>query len=899
MDQLDDKTNANGEVNTRTAVLLPPRFATRLLLVFLKPSLVEEVTGDLDERFQQDIRRHSLGRARLGYWFQVIQYLRPFAIRGINCEHIISNAMFKNYWKITWRVMGRQKMYSAINIGGFAIGITACLLITLYVRHELSYDKHYANRDNIYRIYRQSHFLGQFNTDAWLPAPMADALLQFPEIEQSGHYVSASGLVDGRSEIKRADRNENFVEDNIVYANQGLVDVLEFSFISGNAAKSLNDPNTVVITKSKADKYFAGEDPLGKALVLNNDEKNPYKITGVIRDHPTNTHFRADFILSLKGHEFWPGESTAWGNSNYFDYVSVRPGISKGELEKKLHVLIAQYFIPDAIKDGNDASVDWAKSLNFRLQPIADVHFNLAMVRDTVTHADIRHIWLFGAIAFFVIVIASINFVNLSTARSANRAKEVGLRKVVGSLRGSLIRQFLIESIVYCMVALLIACGLALALMPAFNEVMGTSLTFWSQPWTMMPSLFLIALVIAVVAGLYPAFYLSSFRPAEILRGKVRNGLSHSRLRGALVVCQYTISIALIIGTLTVKRQMSYMMTKQLGFDKDQVLVIQNTHTLSKSIATFKNELQQTPGVENVSVSGFLPVEGTRRNGSGMWKDTKGLTADGVDVQQWTVDDDYLQTLGLKLLDGRNFSIELASDSQAIVVNQKLVKAMGIPHPIGQVIVNPWQHFTIVGVVEDFHFETMHKDIAPVALMLGKNEGAISIKLNTTDIPSTIAGISALWKRYIPDQPIRYTFLDQSYARMYDDVQRMGTLVTGFAVLAIIVASLGLFALSAFTVEQRTKEISIRMVLGATTASIVNLLTGNFMKLVVISFVIAAPLAWYLMNHWLQDYAYRVTLKWDLFFIASMIALVIALGTTSLQAAKAALTNPARNLRSE
>lgn len=503
--------NATGKGSNGTSNQQPPVLATRMLLLFLKPSLVEEVTGDLDERFQRDLQRYSRLRAQISYWIQVVQYIRPFAIRGIEYEHVMSNAMFKNYWKITWRVMGRQKMYSSINIGGFAIGITACLLITLYVRHELSYDKHYLNNPDIYRVYRESHFLGQFRADSWMPAPMADALLQFPGIEQSGHYVSASGLVDGRSEIKRADRLENFVENNIVYANQGLVDVLELSFISGNAAKSLDDPHTIIITKSKADKYFAGEDPLGKALVLNNDEKNPFKITGVIRDHPTNSHFQADFILSLKGHEFWPGESTAWGNSNYFDYVRVRPGTSKGELEKKLHALVAQYFVPDAIKDGNDASVDWAKSLNFRLQPIADIHFNRAMVRDSVPHADIRQIWLFSAIAFFIIVIASINFVNLSTARSANRAKEVGLRKVVGSLRSSLIKQFLTESIVYCMMALLIAGGLVFALMPAFNNVMGTSLTLGSQPWAVIPVLIFIALIIGIVAGLYPAFYLSSY----------------------------------------------------------------------------------------------------------------------------------------------------------------------------------------------------------------------------------------------------------------------------------------------------------------------------------------------------------------------------------------------------
>lgn len=422
------------EENDRTGNDTPPTSAMRLLQLFLKPELIEEVTGDLNEQFRADLNKYSPLRSRMNYWLQVMHYLRPFAIRGWHLS-LKSTAMYQNYWKITWRVMARQKMYSSINIGGFALAITVCLLITLYIRHEYAYDTHYTNQRSIFRVYRESTFNGQFHSNGWMPAPLADALHQFPEIEKSGHYVSASDLVDGRSEIKRADRTENFIEENIVYANQELIEVLEVPFLSGNPKNALLEPHTAVITESKARKYFADGDPLGKSIVLNHNEKNPFKITGVIADRPDQSHFQAEFILSVSGHEFWEGEKSSWGASNYFNYVLLRPGTRIDQLEKKLHALVDLYFIPDAISNGNDASLNWAKSIQFRLQPIADVHFNRAGVGDGLAHADIRNVWLFGSIGLFIMIIASINFVNLSTARSANRAKEVGVRKVVGSVR--------------------------------------------------------------------------------------------------------------------------------------------------------------------------------------------------------------------------------------------------------------------------------------------------------------------------------------------------------------------------------------------------------------------------------------------------------------------------------
>ena len=805
--------------------------------------------------------------------------------------------MIRNYWKVTWRVMARQKMYAGINISGFAVAIAACMLITLYVRYELSFDTQFEDAPRIYRVYRESTFNGEFHSNAWMPAPLAEALTQYPEIERAGHYVSAGGLVDGRSEIKRADQNENFFEDHVVYANQGLADVLKLTFTHGSSETALKMPRSVVVTKSKAEKYFPGEDPLGKMLILNHDENNPFTITGIIDDRPMNSHIQAEFILSTEGHEFWPGEQFSWGSSNYFDYVRLKPGTNVGELEIKLNELVMRYFVPDAIRDGNDASVDWAKSLKFKLQPITDVHLNRANVGDDLSHGDIRYVWLFIAIAAFIVAIASINFVNLSTARSMNRAKEVGLRKVVGSLRTSLIQQFLMESMVYSGVSFILGCTLAYLSLPAFNHIVGTTLTFETEI-EMIPFILFAALFVGLLSGLYPAFYLSAFKPAYILKGGVSKGKAHSALRSALVVFQYAISITLIIGTLVIERQLSYMMNKEVGFHKEQVLVLQSTHALGEKISLFKNELESISDVAHVSVSGFLPVEGTRRNGSGMWKDVKGRTVDGVDTQQWTVDEDYVATLGLKLVKGENFSGSRSADSGKVIVNQKLVKALGIREPIGQIIANPWTRFTIIGVVDDFHFETMRNDIAPLVLMFGNNPGAVSIKLSASDLESGIEKISSLWEKYLPEQPMRYTFLDERFAAMYRDIQQMARIVEIFTVLATIVASLGLFALSAFTIEQRQKEISIRIVMGASVSSIVNLLNGNFLRLVLISLALATPVAWTLMNGWLQNYSYRIQVGWEVFLIASVMAFTIAMLTISYQALKAAWTNPAENLRS-
>ena len=807
--------------------------------------------------------------------------------------------MFENYFKIAWRTMSRQRLYTGIKIGGLAIAIGTCILITLFVRRELSYDQHYQKGDLVYRVYRESNLHGETERGIYFPAPFAKALQdEYPEIELAGHYNPSAKA--GGNTVRRGDEIESTHEEGFVYVDQGLADIFELSFIHGNAQKALLEPNTIVITQHIADKYFAQEDPVGKTLILNNDETQVYMVSGVVQNPPATAHFQFNFLISLAGKEFWKGEKTAWMSSNYLDYIRVRPGTDVAALEKKMDVLISKYFVPSAAASGNDRSLmAWVKSLHFKLQPVREIHLNTAGVGDNLPHGDIRYAWLFGAIAFFILTIACINFINLSTARSAHRAKEVGLRKVVGSPRSQLVHQFLIESLVFSFISFALGLALARTSLPSFNTLLASPLTFPWEAWWFIPLLVLGAVLIGFVAGIYPSFYLSSFKPVDVLKGHTTRS-ARSSIRNLLVVFQFSISIILIVATLIIQQQMHFILTKKLGFDKDQVLILQDTHTLGDQIVTFKNELVQLPNIKHVTISGYLPLEGAARNGNPFWADGKKDPEEGVGAQIWSVDHDYLPTLGIDLVAGRNFNVEMASDSQAVIINQTMAHALGLEDPVGQAIVNPWkQKWNVIGVMEDFHFETLKRHIEPLCVVIGRSSNTMMVKVDSKDFQSVIESIAGLWKKFSPHQAIRYMFLDQRYAAMYEEVHRTQQIFTGFAALAILLACLGLFALSAFLAEQRSKEISIRLVLGATAGSIFQLLTRNFMTLLGIALVIATPLSWYMMQRWLEDYVYKIPISWSTFAVAGLVSVVIALFTVSYHTIRAALSNPANRLRSE
>lgn len=811
-------------------------------------------------------------------------------------------AMVKSYFRIAWRNLAKNKMYSSIKIGGFAIGIAACLLIALFIGQELNFDNHYPDGERIYRVVSVGNFRGESSKGVHFPPPFANALQEdFPELEKTGRYSLNNSFGAGANEIRRADQIENTHEEGFIFMDQSLLEIFQLPFIYGSRKHALSDPNTMVITKRVADKYFPDEDPIGKMFILNNDENRQYKVTGVIADLPVASHLQYDFVMTLSGKEFYQGEQTNWRNSNYPTYVMPRPGTDIAQLEKKFSAVIEKYFLPGVVDAGGGEpdEVEWLKSFQFRLQPVSEIYLNLDDIGDNLSHGDVRYIWLFGAIASFILIIACINFINLSTARSANRAKEVGLRKVMGSHSGSLIKQFLTESVLFSFFSFALGLLLAWMLLPYFSALVAKSLVFPWKAWWLLPALGAGAVIIGIIAGIYPAFYLSSFRPVQVLKGYVSRGSKNSATRSLLVVFQFTVSIVLIAGTFVIDRQMKYVLNKKVGYDKDQVLLLQGTHTLGENILKLKDELVRLPQVKQVTISGYLPVEGTERNSNAFFNEGKKGVDRPVGGQRWTIDHDYIKTMGLKIVNGRDFSIEIRSDSQAVVVNQAMAKALNLDYPIGKSITNGWGTWPVIGVIEDFHFESMKQHIGPLCMMIGRNPHVVSVKANTTDMPGMIRSISKVWKEFSPNQPIRYSFLDQRYAGMYNDVERTGLIFSGFAILAIIVACLGLFALSAFMIEQRNKEISIRLVLGASVNRVFRLLTMNFVKLVLISLVIATPLSFYLMQEWLKDFAYKIEIDWKVFAMAGALSLLIAVLTISYQSIRAALMNPVDSLRSE
>lgn len=881
----------------------PPELPLRFFRWFCHPKLRDSIEGDLMELYHERKAKSGKRKADLKFNIDVILLFRPGIIRSSeNRQPLNTYDMLKNYFKISWRNLVKQKMYSSIKIGGFAIGVAACLLIALFIKDELSYDKQYPKQ--LFRVIGVINENGDLKKGVAFPAPMATALkVDFAEILAAGRYNNSELFGAGSNEVRPDGTEANAYDEGFVYFDQALVDMLQLKFLHGNPTTALSQSNDIIITKRKADKYFPNENPVGKALIVNNQVEQPYTIGGVIEDFKPTSHIQFDFLIGTEGLQFWNGEQKDWGASNYATYVMVDNDVDIKSLEAKLSKgIIEKYFIPMMLKNGMPSTeVDKflkEKNAHLELQPMNEIHLYSGGIDDNLVHGDIRMVWLFGGIAIFILLIAVINFVNLSTAKSANRAKEVGLRKVVGSLRSNIISQFLNESVLFSLISFFIGTLIAGIMIPYFNWIAGKSISLpWNDVW-FIPSLLILSIFVGIIAGIYPSFYLSSFKPIQILKGNLTRGVKSSPLRSTLVIFQFTTSIILIIGTMVIYRQMDFILNKKIGFEKEQVVLLQGTNTLGNQIVSFANELRELPQVVEVTTGDYLPVRGSKRNGNGFWNEGKRNIDPAVASQFWRIDETYFNTLGINLVEGRNFNRDLASDSSAIIINQMMAKELG-GEMIGKRITNYAGLWTVIGVVEDFHFESLREDIRPLAMVLGSEASVLAVKLKPGNMSESIQSLTGVWKKFAPHQPIRYSFLDERYAAMYADVQRMGQLFTSFAVLAILVACLGLFALSAFMVEQRSKEISVRLVLGATVNSVFQLLTWNFIKLVVIAFVIATPIAWYLMRQWLEDYAYRTEINWDVFVITGSIAILIALLTISYQSLRAAWIKPITNLKSE
>jgi putative ABC transport system permease protein len=803
--------------------------------------------------------------------------------------------MIRNYLKTAYRSLKKNFGFTAINVLGLSVGIATCLLIVFYVIDELSYDKYNLKADRIYRITIKARLNGHEGTYATSEGPLEAAIKDnFPEIEKVTRLVDNSGLAVSPSKFSIRKGNSNIQEKRVVYAESSLFDVFTLPMIASDPKRSLDDPHTAVITERTAQKYFGKTDVVGQVLTIN--DTSLYRISGVIKDIPSQSHFNYDFFLSFSTlpESHWKG----WGYSGVHNYLLLRPGANIRSLESRILQL--------EINNSPVPKATWTTGGNYlqtELTPLLNIHLKSDAELELDKGGRVQYVYVFSAIAAIILLIACVNFMNLSTARSSNRAKEVGVRKVLGSARKYLIAQFLTESILVTLVSTIIAVVLAIILLPLFNHMSGKELTFSGHSITwLLPSLIVAVLFIGFLAGSYPAFFLSAFQPIEVLKGKLAPGFKGSFLRSFLVVFQFSISIFLIIGTLVIYNQLKYIYNKSLGFNRTQVLVVKNTNVLGNQAKILKHDIKQMPGVVNATMSTYLPT-GEDRLKTGLFPDRVIDVKKDVLSEFWSVDEDYISTMGMTLVGGRNFSKQLASDTAAIIVNQAFVDKFGWNGALNKPVFRASygiQEFHVVGVVKDFNFESLRDRISPLALVYSPDNGAITVRMHTSDLTGLMAKIESKWKELSPNQQFSYSFMDQDFDATYRTEQRTATLFVSFSTLAIVIACLGLFGLAAYAAEQRTKEIGIRKVLGASVSGIVGMLSMDFIKLVVISILIASPLAWWFMNKWfLQDFAYRETIRWWIIAIAGAISILIAFVTISFQSIKAALANPVKSLRSE
>ncbi|HUC79274.1 MAG TPA: ABC transporter permease [Flavisolibacter sp.] len=808
--------------------------------------------------------------------------------------------MFRNYLKVALRNLWKQKTFSAINIIGLATGLCCFLLIAMYVMDELSYDQSHTKGDRIYRVSSDIKFNGSEMHFTQTPDLMAEVLQKdYPEIDATTRlYVN-----NGNKLVKKG--SEFINEGDVGHVDSSFFEVFTIPAINGNTRGALNEPNTVVLTRKAAMKYFGTTDVVGKTIETNDNTSTLYKIMAVVEDVPKNSHFRFDFFFSMDNVQYQWGQHMS---NNFHTYLLLKPGVDAAAFEKKaLNEYVVRYVLPAAKQFMDIGSMEEFEKagnyLRYSLMPLKKLHLYSDRSFELTPSGNIQYVYVFSAVALFILLIACVNFMNLTTARSANRAKEVGIRKVLGTERKALIAQFLSESTLMVLLAMLIALALTYLVLPLFNDVANKQMTFSSllSP-VILPLLVLLPFLVGLLAGSYPAFYLSSFRPIAVLKGRFGN--KRGTLRSALVVFQFATSIILIIGTIVIYRQLNYIQTKELGYKKEQVLVINDAYALRNNMAAFKNDVLQMPGVEAGTLSAYLPVSNSSRSDNS-YSTTPVMNAEtGFNMQAWDVDYDYLKTMGMTLVKGRAFSKEFGSDSSAIIINETAAKILGEGDPIGKYVYRTNNggtplKYQVIGVVKNFNFESLKQAVGPLAMFLHDGYGLASFKIKTAGIDGLLSSIEKKWKNMAPGMPFSYRFLDESFNDMYRDEQRVGKIALTFSILAILIACLGLFGLAAFVAEQRTKEIGIRKVLGASVNGLVGLLSKDFVKLVAIAFVIAAPVAWYFMNQWLQDFEYRIEVNWVVFAIAALIALFIAVATISFQAIKAALANPVKNLRTE
>ncbi len=809
--------------------------------------------------------------------------------------------MIQNYLKIAYRNLTKYKFISFINLFGLTVGLTCCLLITIYILNELSYDRYNQNADNIYRVTRD------FNNEdgvvslrlSTISPPFGYYLPNdFPEIQKMTRLLD-----NGITPLRYKDKLIN--EQNVFFADENLFDVFTVKVLKGNPKTALSDPFSVMLTEEAAKKYFGDEDPINKVIRANN--QFDVKVTGIYKAFPSNAHIHPGMLVSfntLKDSAVYGEKNlrTNWGNNSFFTYLLLPPHYNTARM-------ISQFpaFIDRHMRNEEYIGKQASKYTKLGLQKLTDIHLYSHTDYEAEPNGDIKRVYIFSAIALFILLIACINYMNLSTARSTLRAREIGIRKVIGARKRELIFQFLSESVLLSWVAILIAFACLYLTLPWLNKISGQQLSPGVlMKWQILVPVFLTPFIVGILSGIYPALFMSSFQPVKTLKGLFRTGGRSISFRKVLVITQFAISIILIITTATVFQQLHYMQKKSLGFDKEHIVVIPYNNALNDKYEAFRNELLSNANFKNSTRTSRIPTGRLLDDMGAYTLSGDSMKPANTDIKFVSVDYDFVPTYGISMAAGRNFSREYGTDTLSFVLNESAVKALGWKTPqnaVGKDFKYGNTKGHVIGVIRDFHFESMHQSIVPLVLVMFPPSfyyfNNLSIKVSGNNIPASLSHLETTWKKILPEIPYQHTFLDENFDKLYQVEQRQGNIFTIFACIAIFIASLGLFGLSAFSISQRIKEIGIRKVLGADVTTIVTLLSKDFLKLVAVAAILAFPVAWYFMNNWLQDFAYRISMPWWIFLAAGIIATIIALFTIGFQAVKAAISNPVKSLRTE
>lgn len=810
--------------------------------------------------------------------------------------------MIKSYFKIALRNLMKYRFISFINLFGLAVGLTCCLLITTYILNEISYDKFNKNAHNIYRVTRSfNNAEGVVSLNLGTIAPPFGYYLpgDFPEIKKMTRLLNAN------TTLKYNDKIIN--EKDVYFADENLMDVFTVEVLKGNPKTALEDPFAVMMSEETAKKYFGDEDPMNKVLKANNQFN--VKVAGIYKSFPKNSHIHPGMLISfntLKDSAVYGAENlhTNWGNNSFFTYL-----LLPEKYDSKGMVAAFPAFLDRRMNHNDYGGSLPSKFTKLDLQKLTDIHLYSHTDLEAEESGDINRVYIFSAIAFFILLIACINYMNLSSARSALRAKEIGIRKVIGARKKELVFQFLSESVLLSWTAMVLAFICLLIALPWLNKISGQQLSLSILlKWQVLVPLLLTPFVVGIVSGIYPALFLSSFQPVKTLKGLFKVTGGSISFRKGLVVAQFAISIVLIITTVIVLQQLHFMQQTSLGYDKEHLVTLPYYNTIDTKYEAFRNDLLQNNDIKDVARSSRIPT--------GRLLDAMGASAKAgdsmrpvkADIKYVAADYDFIPTYGVHIVAGRNFSRSYITDTSNFILNEAAIKAIGWNSPqeaIGKELKYSSVSGHVVGVIGDFHFESLRQKIIPIILINPATSpgqsyfNSLTVKVRGKNIAGTLAAIEKIWRAYLPEIPYEYTFLDERFTKLYESEQRQATIFTVFACIAIFIACLGLFGLSAFAITQRVKEIGVRKVLGANAGSIVTLLSKDFVKLILISAIIAFPVAWYAMSHWLQDFAYRVDIKWWVFLLSAVLALIVALVTIGFQAMKAARANPVNSLRTE